>query len=135
MKKLLSLILLPSCFMAVEVQAMEVSFIWTLADKCSSASPKLTISGIPAGTVGLGITLKDHDMASWDHGGGWIKVTGLTSIDIPVGALRSRYNGPCPPNFSAQGHDYSFNVRAEGVGNSTLATASKTATFSSSTVK
>jgi phosphatidylethanolamine-binding protein (PEBP) family uncharacterized protein len=113
---------------------MEIDFAWSLGDKCSSASPKLTVTGIPIGTTGLGIVLRDHDMGSWDHGGGWVAVKGQSELVIPAGGLTSGYNGPCPPNFASHGHDYSFTVRAEGAGNTTLGTASKTATFSASKV-
>ena len=115
--------------------AMEVDLNWTLADKCSSKSPKLMVTNIPGGATGLSVKLTDNDMASWNHGGGWVKVDGQKSIAIPEGALNAGYNGPCPPNFSSFGHDYTFSVKAEGKDGVALATASKTATFSASKVK
>jgi phosphatidylethanolamine-binding protein (PEBP) family uncharacterized protein len=75
--------------------------------KCSSVSPKITVSNIPAGTKELKVVLIDRDVPTWNHGGGILSYKG--SGVIPEGALKSGYNGPCPPSGS---HTYEFKVKA-----------------------
>lgn len=90
-----------------------VKFSWTKASKCSSTSPKIYVSNIPAGTKFFQVKLKDFDAPNWNHGGG--KVANNASGVIKAGALKNGYNGPCPPGGS---HRYEFTVKAidkEGV--------------------
>lgn len=127
--------LLVSPTLAFAQSSLSVNWDWKLSDKCSRTSPAITVASIPEGTKMLRVKLVDHDMTSFDHGGGELAHSGGDTVTIPEGALKN-YRGPCPPNFSSFGHDYEFSVRAFGEDNSTeLAKGQKTKTFSSSTVK
>ena len=86
---------------------LTIKFSWKGVKKCSSYSPKIRVSNIPAGTKSFQVKLKDFDAPSWNHGGG--KVPNNGSGIIPAGALKSGYNGPCPPSGS---HRYQFTVNA-----------------------
>ena len=87
--------------------ALDVSYKWNKSDQCSQVSPEISVAGIPAETSQLKVSLKDLDVPNWDHGGGKVDYTGQTII--PAGALKSGYNGPCPPSGS---HTYAFKVNA-----------------------
>jgi len=78
----------------------------------------------------------DLDMRTFNHGGGNLKnEAGFPStFTIAEGALQS-YTGPCPPNFSAQGHDYEITVIARDKNNQVLGKGSVVKTFSAKTVK
>jgi phosphatidylethanolamine-binding protein (PEBP) family uncharacterized protein len=116
-------------------QTLTVDWDWKRSHQCSSKSPEIRVSGIPEGAKALGVTMVDHDMRSFDHGGGSLPVVGGPAITIPESALQN-YRGPCPPNFSSFGHDYEFTVRALGAdGKTELAKGSKVKTFSANTVK
>lgn len=111
-----------------------VDYNWSLVDRCSSASPELRITGIPAGTNSLEITLVDHDAPNYSHGGGIIAtVNEIKELTVEKGSLKN-YRGPCPPNFSSFGHDYSFVVKARS-STGELASATKLQNFSASKVK
>ncbi len=84
-----------------------IEFTLEAQDKCSSVSPKITVANVPAGTKKFKVSLVDLDVIDWDHGGGTILNDG--SGVIPQGALKSGYNGPCPPSGS---HRYEFKVNA-----------------------
>jgi len=90
-----------------------VNFTFEKEHKCSSISPEITVTNIPAATKKLKVSLRDNDVPTWDHGGGTVAYDG--SGVIPAGALKGGYNGPCPPGGS---HNYVFTVQAmdaEGV--------------------
>ena len=98
---------------APDAVELGVDFSWEGVKRCSKISPKIRVAGVPAGTVTLKVKLKDLDVPRWNHGGGSIAYDG--SGIIPAGALKSAYNGPCPPSGS---HRYQFSVKAldnEGV--------------------
>jgi phosphatidylethanolamine-binding protein (PEBP) family uncharacterized protein len=84
-----------------------VKFSWSKASKCSRTSPNIYLSNVPAGTKLFQVRLKDFDAPGWNHGGG--KVANNGSGVIKAGALKSGYNGPCPPNGV---HSYEFTVKA-----------------------
>jgi hypothetical protein len=86
---------------------MGVNFTFSAKHKCSSVSPKITVTNVPAGTNKLKVVLVDRDVPTWNHGGGTVPFTG--SGVISEGALKSGYNGPCPPSGS---HTYEFKVKA-----------------------
>lgn len=75
----------------------------------------------------------DNDFTSFDHGGGSVDASSLVNSGIPSGALK-RYRGPCPPNFSSFGHDYTWTFQAMDAAGNVLATATKTKTFLSAKV-
>jgi phosphatidylethanolamine-binding protein (PEBP) family uncharacterized protein len=83
-----------------------VDFNFDPSHKCSSTSPEIRVSNIPPGTKKFSVTLVDHDVPTWNHGGGTVANDG--SGVIPEGALKG-YNGPCPPTGS---HRYEFSVKA-----------------------
>jgi len=88
-------------------QELAVSFTWDNIERCSRTSPEIQLAAIPAGTETFNIKLKDLDVPKWNHGGGSVSNDG--SGIIPSGALKSGYNGPCPPSGS---HRYRFTVKA-----------------------
>lgn len=115
--------------------SLSIDWEWKRAHQCSPTSPAFTVTGIPSETTSLAITLVDQDKADFDHGGGAVLHSGGDTASISDGALKD-YRGPCPPNFSSFGHDYSFTVRAiASDGKTELARSSRTKTFSASVVK
>ncbi len=86
---------------------LNVKFSWKGVARCSSFSPKIFVSNIPRGTKFFHAKLKDFDAPNWNHGGGKVKNNG--SGVIKRGALKSSYNGPCPPSGT---HRYQFTVNA-----------------------
>ena len=112
---------------------MAVDFEWRLEHRCSNISPVLIVSDLPAGTTKLAVKMVDNDMTSFMHGGGIVEGPNLPNLEIQSGALKN-YKGPCPPNFSNFGHDYSWTVQALDTTDKVLATATKTKTFSSAKV-
>lgn len=86
---------------------MGVDFTFQDEHGCSNVSPKLVLNGVPEGTAQLKVRLKDLNVPTWNHGGGTIDYDG--SGVVPEGALKSGYNGPCPPSGS---HIYQFTVTA-----------------------
>lgn len=134
-----SLVTLAVCFFIPtfsQAQGLTVDYTWKLKHKCSASSPELKVDGIPSNTAELSVTMIDHDMRSFNHGGGFVKnEAGFpSSFALPEGALKS-YKGPCPPNFSSFGHDYEFIVVAKDKSNNELAKGGKKKTFSAKEVK
>ena len=89
-----------------------VSFAFGPQHGCSTISPAIDVSGVPAGTVKFKVRMVDLDKPTYNHGGGTVPNDG--SGTIPGGALKS-YKGPCPPSGS---HRYRITVHAldsEGV--------------------
>ena len=112
-----------------------VDWEWKVSHKCSPTSPALVVSGIPSEAKSLQVAMVDLDLTSFNHGGGDVAHSGVASVTIPEGALKS-YQGPCPPNFSGSGHNYQFTVKAIAAdGQTELARGSKTKAFSASTAK
>src|SRR4030042_7211998 len=85
---------------------LQVELKWTAANKCSSVSPEIRVTGIPSTTKQLKISMIDLDKPDFNHGGGTVKYDG--SNVIPAGGLKS-YTGPCPPSGQ---HSYSIKVDA-----------------------
>jgi phosphatidylethanolamine-binding protein (PEBP) family uncharacterized protein len=106
---------------------LDVDFTWKKKHRCSAESPELKLEGIPADTVELRITMIDHDMRSYDHGGGSVRdQAGFpSSYTVNEGALKS-YKGPCPPHSS---HDYEFIVVALDKAKNAIGKGSKKKTF------
>ena len=116
MKCVLMLVMVGSILLAAGCATTQVSpdavdltvdFAWQPSDRCSARSPQIRVVNIPAGTKTLSVKLKDRDVPTWNHGGGTVTYDG--SDIIPAGALKSGYNGPCPPSGS---HRYEFTVQA-----------------------
>ena len=101
----------------------DITFKFERKHKCSATSPKITLTGVPEGTVTFKAVLKDHDATSWDHGGGTVSNDG--SGVIGAGALTECYNGPCPPSS----HLYEIIVKALDANNNELAEAGKKRMF------
>ena len=112
---------------------MAVDFEWKLEHRCSTVSPAFSISEVPAGTNSLVAKMVDNDFTSFDHGGGSVDASSLVNSGIPSGALKS-YRGPCPPNFSSFGHDYTWTFQAMDAAGKVLGAATTTKTFSAKTV-
>ena len=87
-------------------EGLTVAFEWLAQDRCGTASPALTVTGVPGGTASLAITLVDLDVPGFAHGGG--KTTFRGEAAIPAGAVSFNL-GPCPPSGS---HDYRITVKA-----------------------
>lgn len=125
---------LPLIFSAAASQAqMSVDFEWLREHQCSTKSPAFAVAAIPVGVTKLALNMVDNDMSSYIHGGGFIEIEGVQELKIESGALKD-YKGPCPPNFSSFGHDYSWTVKALDSSGKVLATADQTKTFSSAKV-
>lgn len=122
-------------FLAFNAQAqMAVNLEWRLEHRCSRTSPPLVVTGLPTGTAKLAANMIDNDMTSFKHGGGSVDVTDQTNFEIPSGALKG-YVGPCPPNFSSFGHEYSWTVQAIDASGKVLGSATTTKNFSTKTVQ
>lgn len=132
--KLVATALLAVAFPAFSQTAMSVDWDWKASHRCSTSSPPLAVTGIPADTKTLQVAMVDLQVTSYDHGGGSAAHTGGAAMTIPEGALKG-YAGPCPPNYSSFGHDYEFTVRALGADGKELGRAVKAKTFSAKTVK
>jgi phosphatidylethanolamine-binding protein (PEBP) family uncharacterized protein len=88
---------------------LKVEYAWTASDKCSTISPEIKVSGIPAATKELVVTLTDLDFTDYPHGGGTVQYTVTNApFTIPRGALK-QYDGPCPPLGL---HNYTIQVDA-----------------------
>jgi len=88
---------------------LKVEYAWTASDNCSTISPEIKVSGIPAATKELVVTLTDLDFPAYPHGGGTVQYTVTNaSFTIPRGALK-QYDGPCPPSAP---HSYTIQVDA-----------------------
>jgi Raf kinase inhibitor-like YbhB/YbcL family protein len=90
-------------------------------------SPQLTITGPPAGTTSLALTMKDHDVPTpqapnrtINHWVVWNVTVGgavFPEGSVPIGASEGSndfgegYLGPCPPAVSPP-HRYNFTVYA-----------------------
>jgi len=83
-----------------------IEYDWKPENKCSTLSPKIQVSGVPATTKKLRVSLTDLDKLDYDHGGGTVEYKGSNIIE--AGALKY-YKGPCPPSGS---HTYSIKVKA-----------------------
>jgi hypothetical protein len=131
----LSALLLAASLPVFAQATLVVDWDWKRSHECKPVSPAIKVTGIPADARTLAVSMIDHDMRSYDHGGGNVAVSGESSFTLPEGALQS-YKGPCPPNFRSFGHDYEFIVRAIAAdGKTELARGSKVKTFAASTVK
>ena len=110
--------------MAEGVAILGVDFSWSDENRCSSLSPAIQVTGIPAGTKYFKVKLVDLDVPFWSHGGGMVDNDG--SGVIPSGALKNGYNGPCPPGGS---HRYEFTVDAIDDAGNTIATGKQMKNF------
>ena len=97
---------------AQSVSALNVSWTWTLSEKCGFKSPAFTIGNIPADTKTLKFAMVDLDAPMFNHGGGTVAYSG--SDAIPAGAFT--YKGPCPPDS----HRYEFTVTAINAAGATI---------------
>lgn len=93
---------------------MGVSFQFEEKHRCSTISPAITLSNVPAESNSFQVKLTDLDVRSYNHGGGTANIQGNV---IPEGALNN-YKGPCPPNGT---HTYRFSVKAISVDGKPLA--------------
>jgi phosphatidylethanolamine-binding protein (PEBP) family uncharacterized protein len=90
---------------------MQFTFDWAGLKLCTSGSPnkvtnpRFKVTGLPAGTTIIQFRLKDLDAPGYNHGGGWVKMSGDGTA--PAGAFS--YKSPCPPNGS---HTYEWTATA-----------------------
>lgn len=88
------------------------SFDWSGLKLCTSGrpntvkNPAFNVSGVPAGTTVIQFKLTDLDVPSYDHGGGWVKMTADGAAK--VGSFR--YKSPCPPSGK---HTYQWTAIAK----------------------
>lgn len=94
------------------VAEFKISFDWTGLKSCTSGRPNVVknpafkVSGVPAGTTVIQFKMKDLDVPSYNHGGGWVKMS--ADGTAPVGAFK--YKSPCPPSGS---HTYQWTAVAK----------------------
>ncbi len=112
-----------------------VDWEWKVAHRCNNTSPALKVSGIPAGAKTLSVQMNDLDFQNKDHGGGSIAISEGATVEIPEGALKANYLGPCPNNFSSFGHSYQITLKALAADGSEMAKAIKAKDFSAKTAK
>ena len=113
MKNKLSLVAV-LCAMAASpaVAEFKISFDWAGLKSCTSGRPNVVknpafkVSGVPAGTTVIQFKMKDLDVPSYNHGGGWVKMS--ADGTAPVGAFK--YKSPCPPSGS---HTYQWTAVAK----------------------
>lgn len=109
---------------APNIGALNVSFEWTPANRCSPTSPAFVISNIPAGTEFLDFRMVDLNVPAYQHGGGKVKNDGSGKIN--AGAFS--YVGPCPP--AGGRHNYQFTVTAlNSAGDTALARGTTSRAF------
>jgi phosphatidylethanolamine-binding protein (PEBP) family uncharacterized protein len=88
------------------------TFDWAGLKLCTSGSPntvsnpRFKVSGLPAGTTFVQFRLKDLDAPGYNHGGGWVQMSGDGAA--PAGAFS--YKSPCPPNGT---HTYEWTATAK----------------------
>ena len=118
---LLVALVLPVCTNAGD---FKIEFTWDGLKRCTSGRPNIVsnpifkVMGVPKGTVGIDFRLKDLNVPSYNHGGGWIDI----SKDGKVAANSFKYKSPCPPSGK---HKYEWTAKAKekkGWGGKTLAT-------------
>ncbi len=97
---------------AQSVAPLNVSWTWTLSEKCGVKSPAFTIGNIPTDTKTLKFVMVDLDAPMFNHGGGTVAYSG--SDAIPAGAFT--YKGPCPPDP----HKYEFTVTTINAAGATI---------------
>jgi phosphatidylethanolamine-binding protein (PEBP) family uncharacterized protein len=135
MRNAVLIAILSTALPAFAQSGLTVDWEWKVAHRCNNTSPALTISGIPEGAKSLAIQMNDLDFQNKDHGGGSVPHSGGATAEIPEGALKSNYLGPCPNNFSSFGHSYQISVRALAVDGGELAKGVKAKDFSAKTAK
>ena len=96
---------------APAAHAFTFSFTWDGLKLCTSGSPNrvgnpvFKVKNVPAGTTAIRFKLKDLDVPSYNHGGGWTTY----SCGKIVAAGQFKYKSPCPPNGK---HDYEWTATA-----------------------
>ncbi|MCO6186045.1 phospholipid-binding protein [Rhizobium sp. L1K21] len=102
-----------------------MSFDWGNLKKCTSGNPNTVpnpvfkLKNVPEGTNWIYFRMKDRNVPSYNHGGGWVQYSGKDTIS--PGAFK--YKSPCPPSGS---HTYEWTASAKGKKSSfggTIATA------------
>lgn len=135
MRKALLAALLTTAFPVFAQSGLAVDWEWKAAHRCNNVSPALVVSGIPEGTKSLSFQMNDLDFQNKDHGGGSVPHAEGTTAEVPEGAFKSSYLGPCPSNFASFGHVYQITVRALGADGAEIAKTTKSKDFSASTAK
>jgi hypothetical protein len=88
-------------------EELKFDFKWIeWKDRCSMTSPEFKIISAPKGTTRITFNMTDLDRLSNSHGGGGVKYSGK---DIPRGAIKTSYKGPCP---SGAVHSYEWKAIA-----------------------
>ena len=78
----------------------KITFSWDGLERCTTgrtnvvANPIFIVSNLPEEMVGVDFRLKDLNVPSYNHGGGWIEI----SKDGKVAESSFKYKSPCPPN-------------------------------------
>lgn len=118
---------------AMAQNSLQVSFRWLISHHCVNTSPVIQVKNIPAGTTHLSVKMQDLDSKDPLHGGGGGDLHNEAGFPadytIASGAL-SKYQGPCPDNFTGLGHEYQITVTALNGQQQNLAQGSHKATFS-----
>ena len=112
-----------------------IDWQWKASHRCNNTSPALSLTDIPEGTKKISIQMNDLDFQNKSHGGDTIDHAEGNSAEIPEGALKANYLGPCPNNFSSFGHSYQITARALDSNNNELAKTFKAKDFSARTAK
>ena len=110
---ILSFLLINTAF----AEKITLSFDWGNIPRCTNGNPNTVsnpifkISSIPEKAKWAKFRLIDRNVPGYNHGGGWVKLEGNTSIDKDGNTIIDRgkfmYKSPCPPNGA---HTYSWEM-------------------------
>jgi phosphatidylethanolamine-binding protein (PEBP) family uncharacterized protein len=104
-------------------ESFKVNFAWKLEDRCS-ISPEIKLIGVPKNSKSLYVQLKDLDLLSADHGGGFVDYSGQNKL---VRGTVIPWLGPCPT--AGVTHRYELTVTAYNAKIQVLGKASLTRSF------
>jgi Phospholipid-binding protein len=102
---------------------LSVTYEWSEADRCATASPRIDVSGVPTITKTLTFKVRNLDVPRGDRGGGDVEYK--RDGRIPAGAFS--YRGPCPAGGEI--HLYEVSVRAYDASGRLLAQGEARRTF------
>ena len=95
-----AVLILMASGVAANAKEFKISFTWDGLKLCTSgypnkvSNPIFKVSGLPNGTEFVQFRLTDKDVSSYNHGGGWVKM----SADGTVAPNSFKYKSPCPPS-------------------------------------
>ena len=120
-KLILILLLFPINLFSAD---FSLDFEWGNIEKCNTGKPNTVdnptfkLTNVPEGTKWINFKLKDINVPSYNHGGGWVEYTGEN--EIKPGEFK--YKSPCPPDGP---HKYEWTASAKAKKGTFASTISK----------